>query len=267
MGSLTWIMLMFLSLKIAQASKRVVVFGGSGKTGIQTTKALIRTSEFDEIIVMARNKGKARRALGPDTGRMKILYTDVQKDSLNSFVKDADAVVNCMGYSGSPPNLLGPKLIDYEASKKLINACNKENVKRFVLVSSLLTNGLIAGQALNPQYLLLNAFGGILIWKREAEKYLESLSSHDNNTDDMTMTWTIIRPGGLKDEESNEPVLYAEPDTAFGGSISRKTLGEIVAKACTAEESANIIVETVQTKDAYEITPEEGFANIKSAIK
>jgi len=35
-----------------------------------------------------------------------------------------------------------------------------------------LTNGLEAGQALNRQYLLLNAFGGILIAKNLAERFL-----------------------------------------------------------------------------------------------
>jgi hypothetical protein len=41
-----------------------------------------------------------------------------------------------------------------------------------VLVTSLLTNGLEAGQALNRNYLLLNLFGGILVCKNLAERYI-----------------------------------------------------------------------------------------------
>lgn len=58
------------------------------------------------------------------------------------------------------PDIKGSYRIDNLGSKLIIDACVASNVPKVVLVSSLLTNGFRAGQFLNPQYLLLNAFGG-----------------------------------------------------------------------------------------------------------
>ena len=58
------------------------------------------------------------------------------------------------------PDLKGSYKIDNLAAKRIIDSCVYANVPKVVLISSLLTNGFKAGQFLNPQYLLLNAFGG-----------------------------------------------------------------------------------------------------------
>ena len=49
----------------------------------------------------------------------------------------------------------------------LVDAAAKQNVKKFILMSSLLTNGAAAGQGLNPGYVVLNLFGGVLTKKLE----------------------------------------------------------------------------------------------------
>ena len=124
-----------------------------------------------------RNKLQGREILGPDTAQLSVVPCNIDSDStskISRIVKSADAVISAVGYS--PTFLidpLGPFKIDYEATVKVIDACVDAKVPKFILVTSLLTNGLAAGQALNPQYLLLNAFGGTLLWKRQAELYLQ----------------------------------------------------------------------------------------------
>ena len=44
----------------------------------------------------------------------------------------------------------------------LVDAAKKAGVKKFVLMSSLLTNGRAAGQGANPNFVILNLFGGVL---------------------------------------------------------------------------------------------------------
>lgn len=44
----------------------------------------------------------------------------------------------------------------------LVDAAKKAGVKKFVLMSSLLTNGRDAGQGTNPNFIVLNLFGGVL---------------------------------------------------------------------------------------------------------
>ena len=73
--------------------------------------------------------------------------------------------------------LLGPYQVDYLGTRKVIDACVNTGVNKFVMVSSILANGLAAGQALNPQYVLLNTFGGVLFWKYKAESYLRDQSN------------------------------------------------------------------------------------------
>ena len=52
----------------------------------------------------------------------------------------------------------------------LVNAAKQSGVSKFVLLSSLLTNGKAVGQGLNPTFLLLNIFGGVLDKKHEVSK-------------------------------------------------------------------------------------------------
>ena len=44
----------------------------------------------------------------------------------------------------------------------LVDAAKRAGVKKFVLMSSLLTNGRDAGQGTNPNFVVLNLFGGVL---------------------------------------------------------------------------------------------------------
>lgn len=44
----------------------------------------------------------------------------------------------------------------------LVDAAKQAGVKKFILMSSLLTNGRAAGQGTNPNFVVLNLFGGVL---------------------------------------------------------------------------------------------------------
>ena len=71
------------------------------------------------------------------------------------------------------PDLKGSYKVDNLGAKRVIDSCVEAKVHKVVLVSSLLTNGFRAGQFLNPQYLLLNAFGG----KRQENRFHDNLRS------------------------------------------------------------------------------------------
>jgi nucleoside-diphosphate-sugar epimerase len=85
----------------------------------------------------------------------------------------------------------------------LVDACKKNGIKRFILISSILVNGAAMGQVLNPAYVVLNLLGLTLIAKLQAENYIRSSG----------INYTIIRPGGL----SNDPPkgnLVMSPEVA-----------------------------------------------------
>lgn len=93
--------------------------------------------------------------------------------------------------------------VDYYGTVNLVDACRKVGVNRFILVSSILVNGAAMGQLLNPAYIVLNAFGLVLVAKLQAEQYIRKSG----------INYTIIRPGGLKNDPPNgnivmEPEVY-----------------------------------------------------------
>lgn len=77
-------------------------------------------------------------------------------------------------------------------------------VNRFILVSSILVNGAAMGQILNPAYIVLNVFGLTLIAKLQAEQYIRRSG----------INYTIIRPGGLRDEPSSGNIVM-EPEVVY----------------------------------------------------
>lgn len=57
----------------------------------------------------------------------------------------------------------GPSL--QQGNCNLVDAAKQKGIKKFVLMSSLLTNGAAVGQRFNPGYIILNLFGNVLVQK------------------------------------------------------------------------------------------------------
>lgn len=201
---------------------------------------------------------KGRAIFGKDTSRLSLIPFNIDaatKTRIGVTIKDSFAVVSAASYT--PEGIIdiaGTYKVDNAFTKQLIDTCTELNVPKFVLLSSLLTNGARSGQLMNPQYLLLNAFGGVLLQKRAAEQHLEKQSEN--------LDWTIIRPGGLTDEAAESPVLYAAQDTLFGGSISRSQVAGVVCAACFSVNARNKIVEIISRQDATQVSFQQGFASI-----
>ena len=89
----------------------------------------------------------------------------------------------------------------------------------------------------------MNLFGGLLLNKREAEKYLISKNDID---------YTIIRPGGLSgNTDSSSSIMIGKENSFFTGSINRSQVAEVVVEAitCKNNEAKNKIIELITSKD------------------
>jgi hypothetical protein len=196
----------------------------------------------------------------------------MQKCSTSDFskiIKGSNSVISAIGYSPlqdfskfkdksifdilrAAPSITGSFEVENRGMKRLVDSVVDQKVPKVVLISSLLTNGFVSGQFLNPSFILLNLFGGILLQKRAAEIYLSRQIGVD---------FTILRPGGLIDEEeknnkknkgnnegkrNNEgnnrnntmsevrkswPIVYGAADTMNGGTISREKVAEVAVFA------------------------------------
>jgi hypothetical protein len=81
---------------------------------------------------------------------------------LAKAIKGCDAVVCATGGGAVSPFDSRAKKVDNQGTKNLVDAALQADVKSFVLVSSLLTNAKEKGQSNNPNYIVLQLFGGVL---------------------------------------------------------------------------------------------------------
>ncbi|KAI0492222.1 hypothetical protein KFK09_026491 [Dendrobium nobile] len=148
------------------------------------------------------------------------------------------------------PNL---QIVDNFGTVNLVEACRKIGVKRFVLVSSILVNGAAMGQLLNPAYIVLNLFGLTLIAKLQAEKYIKRSG----------INYTIIRPGGLRNDPPSGNIVMEPEDTLFEGSISRDQVAEVAVEALQCPESYFKVIEIVSRVEAPKRPLKDLFSGIK----
>jgi nucleoside-diphosphate-sugar epimerase len=73
-----------------------------------------------------------------------------------------DAVICAIGGGAVTPFDNRAKQVDNQGTRNLVDAAKLANVGSFVYVSSLLTNAKATGQEKNPNYVVLQLFGGVL---------------------------------------------------------------------------------------------------------
>ena len=100
---------------------------------------------------------------------------------------------------------------------------------KFVVLSSILTNGKAVGQGTNPAFGFLEVFsGGVLSRKLAAENALRSAGF---------ASWSVVRPGGLASKTPEElgagGIYLSGEDTIFGESEEH---GAAVSRDAVADE-------------------------------
>ena len=217
---------------------KAFVAGATGETGRRIVKELVRRNI--PVRAMVRNLEKARQILPPEA---ELVVGDVLKpESLSAAIGDSTVVLSATGASPSfDPT--GPYKVDLEGTKNLVDAAKTKGIQHFVMVSS-----LCVSQIFHP----LNLFWLILVWKKQAEEYLEKSG----------LTYTIVRPGGLKNEDNPDPVVMSAADTLFDGSISRTKVAQVCVEALSEPDSHNKIVEVVASAEAADQSWDQLFASV-----
>jgi len=138
---------------------------------------------------------------------------------------------------------------DYLGNKNLIDAAVKAGVQKFILVSSIGSGN--SAVALPPQ--ALQTLGAVLVQKEKAEKYLI----------DSGLTYTLIRPGGLKSEPATGNGVLTE-DFRIAGSIHRADVAQLVCR-CLNSDLANLkILSAVDRQMIYGQPQFEEFSLTKT---
>lgn len=125
---------------------------------------------------------------------------------------------------------------DYLGNKNLIDAAVKAKVQKFILVSSIGSGD--SAVALPPQ--ALATLGSVLVEKEKAEKYLVASG----------LTYTVIRPGGLKSEPATgNAVLIENPRIA--GTIHRADVAQLVCRCLNSDRADRKILSAVDRQMVY----------------
>jgi len=222
---------------------KVFVAGATGNTGKRAVDYLKNKYPDVKIIAGVRSLEKAKK-LGIADGNVELVQFDVtspEKD-LEKAVSGVDAVICATGFVPGNPFEFSKlaHAVDNEGTIKLVDAAKNTGVKKFVLISSILTNGREIGQEKNPGFVITNAFGGALDEKLVAEKYLRKSG----------LDFTIVRPGGLKDAAPSGSLVVAREDTTFTGEISRDRVAQVLVEATFDRKASQKVIEIIEEEKA-----------------
>ncbi|MEO1800553.1 MAG: SDR family oxidoreductase [Cyanobacteria bacterium J06629_2] len=216
----------------------VFVAGATGKTGRHIVRQLIEADV--PVTALVRDLERGQNVLPSST---KLVEGDVLKPATFESALSNCSVLICA--TGASPSLdpTGPYQVDYEGTKNLVDAAKRKGIEHFVLVSS-----LCVSKFFHP----LNLFWLVLYWKKQAEKYIQASG----------IPFTIVRPGGLKEEDNSDNIVMSAADTLFEGSIPRPKVAQVCVAALSQPEAKSTIVEIVASPEAQEKSWSELFAKV-----
>ncbi|GFP95329.1 uncharacterized protein at2g34460 chloroplastic [Phtheirospermum japonicum] len=232
--------------------KKIFIAGATGSTGKRIVDQLL--AKGFAVKAGVRDVDRAKLTFPANNTHLQIVKADVTEGSTklaDAISNDSDAVICATGFRPSW-DLLAPWKVDNFGTVNLVEACRKQNVKRFILISSILVNGAAMGQLFNPAYIFLNVFGLTLVAKLQAEQYIRKSG----------INYTIIRPGGLKNDPPKGNIVKEPEDTLYEGSISRE-VAEVAVEALLCPESNYKVVEIVARTEA----PKRSFGELFGSIK
>lgn len=209
---------------------KVLVAGATGRCGQWVVKRLLHYGV--KVRVFSREREKALGLFGES---VEIVSGKIQSVSdVARAVKGCDAVISALGsssYSGES----SPSDVDRDGVKRLVDEAVKAGVKHFGLVSSL---------AVTKWYHPLNLFNGVLLKKWEAEEHVREVFSKG------PLSYTIVRPGGLKDGEPLCHKLHVDTgDRLWSGWINRSDVAELLVVALWVEKAKNKTFEVVNESE------------------
>lgn len=196
----------------AMADKGTVLVIGAGQTGVPLAEIL--DNRGYAVRVLVRDAAKDH---GLPTAATVVAADATKPETLGPAFKGVDYVVSTIG-AGSPTGPNNPEAVDYKGVANMADAAKAAGVKQFVLMSS------IGAGIEDPNFPLNKGFGMVLKWKGKGEEHLRKSG----------VPYTIVRPGGLLNEDGGRPCKPGQVGIAFfPGKEMRPTPPE--TRICRAE--------------------------------
>lgn len=204
---------------------KVCVIGANGQIGKQLVQ-LLHESEAHTVRAMVRNDEQAQ-AFRENGIEAVVANVEGPVDKIAEAVRGCDAIVFTAG-SGGHTGADKTLLVDLDGAVKSMEAAEQVGVKRYVMVSAL--------QAHNRKN-----------WNEKIRHYYVAKHYADKALMDSNLTYTIIRPGGLTNEEGTGKVSIAE--NLPRGTVTREDVARTVFASLDEENTYNRSFDLIQGED------------------
>lgn len=169
-----------LTARILRVMEKVLVAGANGTTGKIITDLLYQSRQYSPVAMVRKEEQREKfREKGINT-----CLADLEGD-LDGVTKDVSKVIFAAGSGGK--NVEG---VDRDGAIRLMDEAKKNNVKKFVMLSSM--------GADQPEE------GGDL------KEYLKAKHAADEYLRQSGLSYTIVRPGALNNESGNHKIKLDE---------------------------------------------------------
>jgi uncharacterized protein YbjT (DUF2867 family) len=149
--------------------EKILVAGATGTTGEKVVQLLHQSDNYQPVAMIRKEEQKSKF----ESDGIETVMGDLTQD-VSHTTKGIQKVIFAAGSGGKDVYN-----VDQEGAKKLIDASKKDRIDKFVMLSSM--------GADNPQ--------------GELKEYLEAKQNADQYLDISGLTFNIVRPGALNNNE------------------------------------------------------------------
>lgn len=206
--------------------KKVFVAGGSKGVGRLVVDKLLASGS--EVVALVR-KDDDFAALSAIEGVTAVLGDAMDYKTVEDNLYGCDAVITTLGGGAADED---GKRVDYTGNNNVIEAAGILGVTRVVLVTSI---GCGSSKDATPPA-VYEVLKDVLAAKQKAENVL--IKYYTN------MNWTIIRPGGLVNEDATGNAILTEDIMAIG-SIHRADVADLAVQALSSKNTEKKILSAV----------------------
>ncbi|MDJ0553747.1 MAG: SDR family oxidoreductase [Microcoleaceae cyanobacterium MO_207.B10] len=208
----------------------IFLAGASRGVGREIAKCLLKQNRQVKALLRSPDTQSELEAMG-----IKVVMGDALDPTATETAmvddKSIEAVISTIG--GLPKD---GERSDFLGNKNLIDAAVKAKAQKFILISSIGSGESAA--ALSPQ--VMETLGPVLVEKEKAEKYLI----------DSGLTYTIIRPGGLKSEAATGNAILTT-NFKVAGTIHRADVAQLACKCLMSPTANNQVLSAIDRNMAY----------------
>jgi len=209
----------------------VVVAGGHGRVALHALRLLAERGDRARGLIRNPDHAADLEAVGAEAVQCDL--EELEAAQVAPHIEGADAVVFAAGAGpGSGP--ARKRTVDYGGAVKLIEAAQFARVRRYLIVSAMGVN--------HPDR-----------WSEQMRPYYQAKAEADAQVEASGLDYTIVRPGGLTDEEGSGRI-DAAPLLERSGQIPREdvaaTLVACLDEAATVGKTFDVLAGDVPIAEA-----------------